>query len=258
LPDALRTAFQCRPEINEARNECRAAQVRLGVSEKDLLPVLDFVTESHVNGLNGQNDMWQSFVDQFGRGGPSASFGLIFEMPFGNRAARAANQRRQVELRQLVERLDANVAALSADVEAAVRDVDTALVEIGAKTEWLGAQIAETQYFHRRWELAAGEEQSASTLLRDLLDAQERLAQAEQDVARAQVAHTLAHYRLKQATGTLLQAERVVWGEACEDGVPRISVGQPMPAPPGVETQPQPPPADNQQATSPRAPPDFR
>ncbi len=101
------------------------------------------------------------------------------------------------------------MAALNAEVEIAVREVETTFQELQAKRELVVAAQADTTYLHKRWEALPGDERSASFLLEDLLDSQDRLASAEAAYSQAPVDYTLSLVRLNRTLGTLLQSEKV-------------------------------------------------
>jgi outer membrane protein TolC len=143
-------------------------------------------------------------------------------MPLCNRAAKARHQQRRLELQQLTYQLQETTSTLRAEVEVAVRNVDTAFREMHSKYRAMLAADAESKYLNERWRNLPGEDQVASFLLEDLLDAQERQAAEEADFVTAQVTYTVALAELKRATGTLLQAESITTSRACADGLPQI------------------------------------
>lgn len=209
MRDALTTAVQHRPEIDEAMQQVRAAGVRLNMSQKELLPALDLVLETYVSGLDGDFDVGQSYSNQFTRGEPSYTAGLVFEVPLHNRAARARFERRRLELRQLTNQFRQTVATLSTEVEIAVRESETTLREVDARFRAMVASSEETSYLHERWKLLAGDDRSASFVLEDLLDAQDRLSRDEREFAAAQQAYTFSLTSLKRAMGTLLEQQQI-------------------------------------------------
>jgi len=94
-----RTQFPQRlPTAPRAIRNVKSTSVRLGVAKNDLLPKLDLLVGSYVAGLEGDSDVSQAFVNQFRDGRPGFNVGFDFEMPIGNRAARAREQRRKWEL----------------------------------------------------------------------------------------------------------------------------------------------------------------
>ena len=232
LQDSLTAALEHRPEILQAAKNVRAASVRLGISEKELLPALDLITEAYVSGLRGQSDIGGALGDQFSEGQPSFSVGLVFEVPLHNRAAKARRQQRRLELQQLTYQLQQTTDTLRAEVEVAVRIVETAFREMHSKYRSMLAADAEVNYLSERWRVLPGEDQVASFLLEDLLDAQQRQATEEADFVTAQVNYTVALAELKRATGMLLEAESVSSTRTCSDGLPQMILDrQPATAP---------------------------
>lgn len=203
--DALVTALSNRPEISIATQEIDAARVRLNVAKNELLPVLDVVLETYVSGLRGDYDIGQAYIDQFSVGEPSYTAGVFFEVPIHRRAAKAQHQRRQFELRQLTNQLQATTEMLRAEVLVAVREVETAYNELHTKFEAMRAAEADVGYLQRRWEMLPNDDQSASFLLEDLLDAQDRLSAEEVGFAEAESQYALSFIYLSRATGTLLR-----------------------------------------------------
>jgi outer membrane protein TolC len=222
LGDSLATAMRHRPEIDQATQNVRAATVRLGISKSELQPVLDFVAEAYASGLEGDFALAKSYGDQFSTGRPSYSVGLIFEIPLCNRQARARYQRRQLELQQLGHELQNVIETTKAEVEIAVRQVETSFREMQAKSRAVAATTEEVRYLQERWRLLPGEDQAASFLLEDVLDAQERLTDAEFNFVAAQIDYTLSVSELKRAMGTLLEAEKVEVSRSSDRSHPAV------------------------------------
>ena len=216
--DALISALQNRPEIDQSIQQLRSANVHVTVARNELLPMLDLVTETYVNGLRGESNVGGAWVDQFSVGEPSYSFGLEFEIPLHNRAARARFDRKKLQLRALVSRYKATVESLLAEVEVAAREVQTARDEMRGKYHAMMATEAELDYLSERWKLLPGDDRSASFLLEDILDVQDRFMIQEFEFARAQVSHARSLVFLKRATGTLLESEQVTIDYICDGG----------------------------------------
>ena len=276
LNGSLVTALRFRPEIQQGMKEIRTAGVRSSAAENEVLPVLNAVLETYVSGLRGQGNIAQAYADQFSLGRPSYAGGLQFEMPLGgNRTASARLFQRRVELRQATCQLEATTANIRAEVEIAVRDVDTAFREMVSKYHAIIACDAEIQYLTARWRALPGDQQSAGFVLDELLNSQERLAQAELDFATAEAAYNVALIGLTRATGTLVDTQDIGSILASDSGVaapvsmPAIAYPQPaaipqpsmptafkyaMPPPPAAVMQPMPTPAVMQPAPTPAVP----
>jgi outer membrane protein TolC len=222
LGDALCTALHHRPELDEAARRVRAAQVRLDLSTHELKPVLNVVAEAYVAGLAGSADIGQAFANQFGEGEPGYTLGLVAEIPLGNRAARARFWRRQLEVRRLANELESTVEMLTAEVEIAVREVTATAREVESAQAALRATQGDVAYIDERWRMLPGDDQAASFLLQDLLDAQDRMADAERVLVTAQVGYTLAHCTLQRAMGTLLDCEQISVHRVEDCGSPRL------------------------------------
>ena len=177
-------ALHHRPDLDQTFKQIRAVSLRLDVAANELLPVLNGVVTTYVSGLEGYGQIARAYGDEFGNGGPSYAAGLEFEMPLGNRAAKAHEQRRRMELCQFRCQLDQAVAQIVHDVEVAIREVDTSYREIQARYRAMAASAVVIGALQKRWQLLAGEEQVAGLLLRTSL--QPRTALRKQNTSSRQ------------------------------------------------------------------------
>ncbi len=207
MSESLHTALLNRPDISVAVRDVRRAGVELGVAEQDILPKLDLVASTYVAGLSADRGVGRAPGDQFSEGRPSYTVGLQFEIPIGNRAARAATQRRQLEMARAMDRYRLAVEESLTSVEIAVREVETSYREMIARYEAMNAAESEALYLEDRWKVLPGVNDSAAQLLDNLLDAQERVANEEETLVRAQVGYAVALVRLKSEMGTLLRID---------------------------------------------------
>jgi outer membrane protein TolC len=205
LRGCLESALFYRPDVAQAVREIRAAGVRLGVAKNDLLPRLDLIVSTYVAGLEGEADIGQAFGNQFKVGEPGYSVGLLFEVPLGNRTARAKFARRQAEMDRATFDFRSIVETGLTEVELAVREVETSYQEMVGRYQAMLAAQAEEKHLYQRWRLIPGHDGATPHLLEDVLDAQDRLADEESAFVLAQVNHVLARTYLKRATGTLLR-----------------------------------------------------
>ena len=202
--DSLNVALMHRPDISRATQETRAAGVRLGVAENELLPRLDLILSSYVYGLEGDN-LRKAYGSQFAEGRPSFAAGLQFEMPLGNRAAEAKEQQRQWELTRVMHEYRAIVESGMTEVDLAVREVETSYLEMLSRWEAMAAAQQETEYLKERWLWIGGADRAAAGLLEELFLSQERLVDEEEAFVTAQVRYVIALSEVRRATGTLLQ-----------------------------------------------------
>ena len=238
LPTAFQNALHFRPEIAETMGRVREAQLRLGMSKNELLPTLNLVVDTYVAGLDGEYDVSQSFRSQFNEGAPSYGAGLVFQMPLGNRAAKAELVRRDRELSQLIHELNAVFNKVSLEVEIAVADLEAAKQEMLGRFEALIATDEEVRYLHDRWRLLPGDDRAVSFVLEELLDAQDRQMEAEAAFVRAQVEYTVSHYNLQRAVGSLLHVDGIPSPHELPGGGHSVLSPTPAPAVPSAQTSP--------------------
>ena len=218
----IQVALEARPEVKAAIRQVKAGSTNLGIARHELLPALNLVTQTFVNGLRGNSDFGGSFIDQFSDGRPSYSVGLQYEMPIGNRRARAQVCRRQHELSRLKDEYGRALETVKTEVDIAVRELHTAYREIQAKSRALIAAEAEAETIKQRWLRMVDGNGSAGLNLESLLRAQERVTANERDYVNSLTLYNLAMVNLKRANGTLLQSENVIVNNHCEGGCNQI------------------------------------
>jgi outer membrane protein len=201
----LGAAFINRPDVLAVRDEIQAAKVKLNVAENELRPTLNLVTDMYVRGLNGQYDVANSLGDQFANGRPSYSGGLEYQRPRNLVLAKAIKRQRSLELQQILFRLDDRLLDVSREVLSAVAEVEAALAELNASVGSTMATKSELEYLESRWVSSEFLETSQISLnLEQLMDAQQRLVNAEGSWALSQAQYMIALCRLRFSTGTLL------------------------------------------------------
>ncbi len=216
LQNEIQVALQNRPEVRAAVQQVKAGSVRLGVAEHELLPVLNLVTQGYASGLQGDSDFGRAFTDQFSVGRPSYSVGVQYELPVGNRLAKARVCRRQHELSRLRSEYDRALQAVQTEVDIAVRELNTAFREIKAKSRALAAAEAEVTTIEQRWQRMIDGSGTSSLNLESLLRAQERVTAAEREYVTSRLTYSLAMINLKRANGTLLQSESISVSSTCD------------------------------------------
>ncbi len=206
LRETLETALVNRPDISRAIRQMRASSVRIGVSKSELLPRLDFLVTSYVAGLQNKTQIGDSLGNQFTNGRPGYTIGLEFEVPLGNRAAKAKMEQRQWELKRAISAFRVTVETSLTEVEIANREVDTAYREMLGKYQAMIAAQNEVAYLQDRFSVLPMIEDSTMLLLEDLLDGYERLADEESAFVKAQTSYALSIIELRRATGTLMRS----------------------------------------------------
>jgi hypothetical protein len=135
---------------------------------------------------------------------------VTFDVPLGNRAARAKFHRRELEIIQLTSQLAATTANVRLEVETAVREITTCYREMLCQAHAVVGNLTEIEYLKARWEASLDEQRSSSVLLDDLFNAHDRLARSEGLYAAALVGYNEGFAKLNQATGTLVDCQQLL------------------------------------------------
>jgi outer membrane protein TolC len=203
--DATITALDNRSDLAEAIRKIQATTARIGVAKNQVLPRLDLILHSHIAGLEANSNTFGAFGNQFSDGRPSYAAGLVYESPFGNRAAQARLARNRLELTRAMRDFEQTTEEAFTEVEVAVRETQTAYGEMVVKKHAIDAAMREIAYLEQRWQLLPDRNDSPVLLLEDLLDAQERLADEERAFVTAQVGYALSWVQLRKSMGVLLR-----------------------------------------------------
>jgi outer membrane protein TolC len=193
---AVAKALALRPELAAARTAVRISGVRLGVAEHERLPKLDAVLRTSMNGLGG--DFGESVGGQYETRNLGWLAGLEFELPLGNREARADYRTRRVEYEQALLEAERVADQAIQEVNLAVRTVAAAHSEVASTRRAVQAAERTLKGEHVRFELN-------QITNEDLLRAQDILAAAEREHVRALLAYQQALVDLGRAQGTLLE-----------------------------------------------------
>ena len=209
--EAVAKALARRPDLEAARLAVAGNRLRLDVAEHETLPRLDAVLRGSLPGLG--TSWGDSFGQQWFSGKYTWSAGVEFEMPVGNRTAKADERKRRLEYEQSLMEAEQLVAQAVFEVNEAVRGVLVAHDEVDATTRAQDAAERAMKGELARFELG-------ETTNHDLLIAQDNLATAQRDHLRALLAFNTAVTDLARAQGMILE----------EAG---IEIVEPEPAPPG-------------------------
>lgn len=240
LDQVVKTALNNRPEIRESMRRIKIAGVQRDISENELLPELSFLVGTYVSALQGESDVLGAFADQFGEVTPGYSFGLQYELPRFNRAARSRFQQRHLQFRRLQNELEEVIQNVIAESQVAVRRISSAIETLGAAEEAIVAARVDLSQNERRWESFAlvegdiAEGVTPTTILDQLLDSQERLSQSEIIYAQAERELKIAEVALQRSMGTLLMQQQVSYDRAVKGDTPVIKLHKhrnPGPAP---------------------------
>ena len=236
LEQVVYTALENRPEIAEAIRRIRIAGVQRDVSSNELLPELNLLLGTYVSSLRADTGIGNAFQDQFGQVTPGYSFGLEYELPYRNRAARSRLQQRNLQFRRLQNELEDVIQNVIAESQVATRQVSSAFATLKAAREAVVASRADLVQNEKRWESFAlvegdiADGQSPTIVLDQLLDSQERLAQAEGIYAEAEQGLKIAEVSLQRIMGTLLMHQQVDFSRSINRDVPSIHINKVNPS----------------------------
>ncbi len=207
---AFADALAKRPDLAGRRLEIAKQGIGLDVAENGRRPQLDAVGLYRASGVGGG---WADSVRQaasFGYADYTA--GLTFDVPIGNRAAKANVQAAELALSRARALLRRSEQAATLEVEARLREAAYAHAryvradgQVRENAEWLratGVRFADPppEDADGTW---------LTTALTDLLLAMRNQADAEAAAAAALAAQGVQLARLEEAKGTILDARRI-------------------------------------------------
>ena len=204
MASQLVSALRHNPLLEQARLAIAAADVNVRVAGNETLPVLNLVASVGLQGLNrhgekGVNDMLRGrFLDH--------SVGLTYEIPLGNRAARAVLRRRRLQRLKAVTEMRNIADQVAAALRRAIRQIQTTFDEMKAQEAALKAsrlQLAALDVLEKKKERLTPE------FLQVKLQAQESVARAQRAEIQARISYNNALVQLTRITGTTLQRHNI-------------------------------------------------
>lgn len=218
---AARVALANRSEVRQALLQIKASYLRTEQSVNELRPRLDLIAQLGLNGLQEDEQFGEALGDEFSTE-PSWGAGLQFEMPLGNRTARARHQRRIFEERQLITQSKVSIDNVLLEVLITHRELETNYAEYQANVELLKAAREELAALKARrtiQELDPQKGQELTVFLEQIINAQNRVLDAETGMMRSLTTYNVSLLSLQRATGTLMssrQLNAVLKGEGAD------------------------------------------
>jgi outer membrane protein TolC len=212
LADQIDTAMDNRPELGQQLARIRTAEITEVVGRNNLLPQLNFTGSVSFQGV-GLNT-GQALKDQRQWENLSSSVGLEFEIPIGNRAARAIYRRVQLQRLQAITQYKNLIDQVQQEVKTSLREVNTTWDSLVQRRQ---ARFAAADSLLAIQQRAEAGEALTPTFVQLQLDAQERLARAQAEESISMSDYNIAISRLERSKGTLLRYNNVVLQE---DAVP--------------------------------------
>jgi outer membrane protein TolC len=204
--EAVKSALQNSPIIQQNRLKVDVAQINLDVSRNQALPRLDIVASADWLGFaEHENEAYEKLFNE-NQAHSSYAIGLSFEYPLGNRQRQAEVRRRRLELSRAVSNLQNISDKVTIVVKEKIRKVETSHRQLQAQTAALKAAKIHLEALEDS-ELIR--EKLTPEFLQVKLQAQANLANAQQGQIKAVVDFNIALVELAQATGTVLQLHHV-------------------------------------------------
>ena len=215
IRDISSDALQLRPEVREAFRRARIATVQLSVSRNELLPELTLSLGMYYSALEGDTGIARALQRQFSETIPGYYAGIEFKYPIRNRAARSRYTQSQIRLARIQDEIAQVSQTVIAESQTAVRRFESAFETLRSSALAINAADEDLKQQEKRWEsfglvegdLADG--QNPTTILDQLLDAQQRLANAEATFSRAELEFKSSEIELRRVSGMLLQTQQI-------------------------------------------------
>ena len=231
LRDVVLSALENRPEIRESVKRARIAAIRCNITENELRPSLNLLFGGYVSALQPDSGIVRAFQDQFSAT-PGYSFGMEYEIPYRNRLARSRWAQTKVQLNKIQSEVQETTQQVIADTQTAYRRVQSAIETLEAAYVSIQAAYADVQQQQIRWESFGlvegdvGNGQTPTTILDQLLDAQQRLNNAELSYSQTLLELQVSVVGLHRATGTLLIHRQVDFVKSRDGWIPNVAIFQ--------------------------------
>lgn len=195
LEDNLKIAMRERPELQEQQLKVDNADMRVRRRKNELFPSLDFTGGVRYTGLGKEvssaND--STFSEDF----QGEFFTLSLEIPLGNRSARSKYNKSKLNKQQAVLKARKKELNIVVEVRESVRQVMTNIERVNATRK--AGELAQ-----RRLEVEEKKYSVGRTTSLEILRAQEDLATAEGNEAKAVIDYEISLGNLEKAKGTIL------------------------------------------------------
>ncbi len=205
LADQVNTALANRFDLAQQQLRINSAAVVARVAKNNLMPQLNLVGSI---GPGGVGDDWgpaQDRVNEFGH--IDYKLGLQFEIPLGNREARAIHSRAMLQRQQAIDQYRALVEQITLDVKTAQREVQTTWDEMVSTRQ---ARFAAADALYAIELRERNNEPLTPTFVQLKLDTQGKLADAERAEAQALSNYNNSIASLERAKGTILRYDNVL------------------------------------------------
>jgi len=195
----LQLAFENRPDYEAKKIELMSKDVQIKVAKNALFPTVDLVGSFGLNGLGGQ---YTKALETVGPDYKDWTVGITLSLPWGGAEKAEYNQAILFKAQSLLElkRLEQSIVL---EVRDRVRAVDLSIRQVRASS--LALEKENKNYLAQKERYVSGQ---VST--HDMLDYQEKLAQAESDYIRSLIDYVIAHIALDKSVGLTLERNQII------------------------------------------------
>ena len=207
--EQVNQALEHRLELAQQLLRIESGSTVVRVAKSNMLPELSLTQTVTVNGADTEYSRANEGI--FDGDATSYRAGLQFEIPIGNRQARAIYQRTVLQRQQAIDQYRATVEQVALDVKNAVRNVQTTWEQMAANRQAVLATADTLDAVTTR--MREGAEARTPSFVQLQLDTQARLADAQRSEAQAIANYSVAITTLERAKGTLLRYDNVLMEE---------------------------------------------
>jgi outer membrane protein len=209
LDEQIETALANRYDLGQQQVRIASSEVAVDVARNNLLPQLNLQGQVTVDGIS--NNLADAFNSQNNFNHVGFVAGFQFELPLGNRAARAIWERALDQRQQAIDAYGRNIELVATDVKTAARAIDTAWEQLKARRNARFYNEHLLADFQRQQD--AGNVPLTYDYVNLRLQYQEQLASAEQAEHQALNDYNFAIATLQKNTGTILRYDNVILEE---------------------------------------------
>ncbi|MGB7157142.1 MAG: TolC family protein [Tepidisphaeraceae bacterium] len=214
LEDQIATGIENRLELGQQQLRIDSTYIAARVARQNLLPQLNLTGAVGAVGVSDDLDggsFPSAFENQNEYDDLSFAVGLQFEIPIGNRAARAGYRRSRLQQEQAVTQYAALIDQVAFEIKRSLREIETTWEEMVATRQAVFANADALLALRQREE---ANEPLTPDFVERKLNQQERLAEARRAQAAAVSNYNNAISQLELAKGTLLRYNNVIMEEA--------------------------------------------
>jgi len=201
LDESIKIALANRPELSKQGLDIANARIKVKQQKNQLLPQLDIEAGIRYSGLGSNlgNSLDSTFSQKF----QSEFFGVILEVPLGNREARNNYTKARLEARQSLF----NRNKIEQDI---IVEVRTAVREIKKNAESIKATEKARELAQARLEAEDKKFKVGRSTSLEVLRAQDNLTIAEGKAIKALIDYQISLGNLDAETGTILENNNII------------------------------------------------